>query len=118
MMDHIWRFGGGEYYFDITERDCIERITRALEDLKSNSDSFDESAMSASEGAARHCEIIGAFFETVFGESASREICPVGFGAEACSAAYVDFILFVRDEVESLSRIRSSLEEKPWEMDK
>ena len=118
MMDHIWHFGGGEYYFDITERDCIERITRALEDLKSTSDSFDESENTASDGAARHCEIIGAFFETVFGESASRAICPVGSGAEACSAAYVDFILFVRDEVESLARIRSSLEEKLSEMDK
>ena len=108
-MDHIWHWGGGEYYFDITEKVCIERITRALEDMKSNSDGFDEAVRTAGDGA---------FFATVLGEEAAHEICGVGAGAEACSAAYVDFILFVRDEVESLARIRSSLEEKLEEISK
>ena len=117
-MDHIWHWGGGECYFDVTEKVCIERITRALEDMKSNSDGFDEAVRTAGDGAARHCEMIGAFFATVLGEEAAHEICGVGAGAEACSAAYVDFILFVRDEVESLARIRSSLEEKLEEISK
>ena len=110
-MNHIWRYGGGEYYFDITEKVCIERITRALEELKSSSDSFD-CGESAGDASSMHCNVIRAFFSTVLGEEAVREICGAGAGAEACSAAYVDFILFVKDGVDSLARIRASLEEK------
>ena len=113
-MDHIWHWGDGEYYFDISEKVCIERITRALDEMKTVSDGFDEAARTAGDVAALHCGMLRAFFATVLGEDASREICGIGAGAEACSAAYVDFILFVRNEVDSLSKIRASLEEKLW----
>ena len=109
-MDHIWHYGGAEYYFDISEKICLSRITRALREMKDTADSPDCSAGDAAGEAERHCGAILAFFSTVLGEDASREIC--GTGAEECSAAYVDFILFVRDEVESLAKIRSVLEGK------
>lgn len=109
-MDHIWKYGGGEYYFDISEKVCIERITRALEEMKASSDDAENSG--AASAASRHCEMIGSFFSTVLGEEAAREICGTDSGAEECSAAYVSFILFVRDEVEALARIRAALEEK------
>lgn len=111
-MDHIWQRGDEGYYFDITEKVCIERITRALEELKSSSDAFDDAVQTVSDASSRHCDMIRAFFSTVLGEEAACEICGAGAGAETCSAAYVDFILFVKDEVDSLARIRSALEEK------
>jgi len=108
-MDHIWHWGGGEYYFDISEKDCLLRITTALEKMKSASDELDDSKTGAADVAALHCGMIAVFFRTVLGDAA-HEICTDS--AEDCSAAYVDFILFVRDEVEALAKIRGALEEK------
>lgn len=111
-MDHIWKHGGGEHYFDISERSCLERITRALHDMKERSDEIEEEAESVSGAASRHCEMIANFFDTVLGDGKAADILGETAGAEECSAAYVSFILFVRDEVDSLARLRAALEAK------
>ena len=108
-MTRTWKYGDKEYYFDISERTCIEKITKALFDLKEDSDEVWNIADAADEVSA-HCEMIEHFFDTVLGDDVVSTLFGEGGGAEACSAAYADFIMFLKAEVDSFSEISSKMD--------
>ncbi len=105
-MNRIWNYNGREYRFDISEKACVERLSDALRTLREDVGAADSTAAAIE----KHCGMIAAFFDTVFGEGCGREICGAAESAEAYSEAYVDFIMFVNSEVNSFASLREEIE--------
>lgn len=103
-MMSVWRYGGGEYPFDISEAGCMQRLTEALASIKENSEK------SAADNMEAHCCMIAEFFDILFGEGAGVCICGSEMSAKAYSAAYLDFIAYLRAQIDSLSRLRTETE--------
>jgi hypothetical protein len=107
-MKRIWNYRGADYRFDVSEKSCIKRITEALAVL---SDGTLDAEYDAAQLSVRHCEMISDFFDTVFGCGKGREICGDVMSAEAYSAAYADFVMFVRREVADFCEISRRMED-------
>ncbi len=106
-MNKIWNYGGNDYRFDISERECMEKINSALGSLREDVCMAEgESTAALIEG---HCRMIASFFDTVFGEGSGRAICGDTESAEAYSAAYLDFIMFVSAEVNSFAAMSEKM---------
>lgn len=108
-MKRIWSFGGKDYRFDVSESSCIEKITKALSVLSDNV--TDDEQGDAARMSARHCKMISRFFDTVFGDGKGCEICGEVMSAEVYSAAYADFIMFVRREAAEFCEISRRMED-------
>jgi hypothetical protein len=110
-MEHIWKTGGREYYFDVSESESMERLNGALATL------CEECSTTGSDGTVggtieNHCAMIGRFFDAVFGEGTGREICGERHSAEQYTMRYVDFIVFVNRQVEAFSAMCRDIEDK------
>ena len=104
-MMRTWHYGGGEYPFDISEAGCIQRLAEALAPMKTES-----TEDGAAEHIETHCCIIAEFFDTIFGEGSGERICGSIMSAGAYSEAYLDFIAYIREQTESLIRMRAETE--------
>ncbi len=109
-MEHIWKTGGREYYFDVSEGEAMDRLNAALASL--TEECTVQSGTSVGGTIENHCAVIGRFFDAVFGEGAGREICGERRSAEQYTMCYVDFIVFVNRQVEEFSALCRDIEEK------
>ena len=110
-MDQNWSFSGSKYPFDISDAECLERMSKVFETVRSD-ENEDESALTPAEKAVRTCTAIRSFFTSLFGEDASREICGEKQSAARCSEAYLDFIAFLNQQITEFSKIREAVEER------
>lgn len=110
-MKNTWMYHDKQYWFDVSEVGCMERITRALELLRAQTDK-DTKKVPPYTALAAHCEIIQAFFTTVFGETAAAEICGNLQSGEKYTTAFLSFILFVREQAAEIERMIASAEER------
>lgn len=109
-MDQNWNFSGEKYPFDISDADCLEKMSSVFETV---GDDFDENDdLTPAERANRTCNAIRGFFTALFGDDASREICGEKQSAARCSEAYLDFISFLNQQINDFSKIREAVEEK------
>ncbi len=111
-MNHIWIYGGREYHFDVSECECVDKLTEALGKLRGEADLLDMGGGGTAEIIRRHCKMIAEFFDTVFGEGFGKEICGDELSAEEYSTAYIEFILFVNSQVEALANLRAAVESR------
>lgn len=108
-MEHIWKTGGREYYFDVSESESMDKLNGALAALCGE---CGESGDPAANTLEKHCAMIGRFFDTVFGDGAGTEICGQRHSAEQYTMRYVDFIVFVNRQVEAFSAMCREIEER------
>lgn len=103
---NVWKRGGEEYPFDISEASCIQRLAEALNAMKN------EPEGSAADCVERYCRAIADFFDVVFGNGAGERICGGVMSGRAYSEAYLDFIDFVQEQIDALVRLRAETEER------
>ena len=96
-MNHTWIWDGREYPFDISESECMERMCRALAVLREAVGGLGEKGIS--ETIREQCRIIRGFFDAVLGDGTGVEICGEAYSADAHTTAYVEFILFVNEQI-------------------
>ncbi len=111
-MNHIWVYGGRELPFDVSESECMERISDALATLRNRIDALGRENASASANIREQCEIIRSFFDTVFGGGYGEEVCGHEMSAEAHLMAYMEFIAFVDAQVKAFRSRMEAVEEK------
>lgn len=111
-MAHIWKYRGCEFAFDISDSRCMKRMNDALEPLKNGYDAIEGDECRTYEAIERVCGMIGGFFAALFGEEYVKPICGDGMSFESYTDAYVDFIIFVNDQLEALSRFRENVENR------
>lgn len=109
-MEHIWKTGGREYYFDVSESESMRRLNDALASLCDACGG--ETAGGVGDTIENHCAMIGRFFDNVFGEGEGDAICGQRRSAEQYTMRYVDFIVFVNRQVEAFSALCRDIEEK------
>ena len=109
-MDQNWSYGGEEYPFDISDAECLERIGKIFAILK-NDDNTD-GGLTPAEKAIEVCESIRSFFSALFGDEKSLEICGQKQSAARCTEAYLDFIEFLKVQIDEFSRLRQAVEER------
>lgn len=105
-MMNAWHYSGGEYPFDISEAGCIQRLTEALASMKEKPEG------DAADQVESHCCMIAEFFDTLFGEGAGECICGRVMSGQAYSEAYLNFIAYIREQIDSLTRLRAETEER------
>lgn len=105
-MMRTWNYGGDEYPFDISEAGCIQRLAEALASMKEKPEG------DAAEHMETHCCMIAEFFDTIFGEGSGERICGSVMSAGTYSEAYLDFIAYIREQIDSLTRLRAETEER------
>ena len=110
-MDRNWIFSGQKYPFDISDAECLERMSSVFSSIRGDNEE-DESALTPAEKAAKTCNAIRSFFSVIFGEDASRDICGERQSAARCSEAYLDFIAFLGEQIDEFSKIREAVEER------
>lgn len=110
-MDQNWTYGGGKYPFDISDADCLERMSTVFKSVHNDTD-WDEGSLTPAEKAERTCNAIRRFFSALFGNDASREICGEKQSAARCSEAYLDFIAFLNRQINEFAKIREAVEER------
>lgn len=115
MRSHAWSHGGIEYYFDISDSGCMKRMNDALEVLRENYAEAEGSEKQTHEEIDRVCGMISKFFGTVFGEDRIKSICGEKNSLEAYMGAYVDFIMFVNEQLEALAKFREDVEKRVTE---
>lgn len=111
-MEHIWKHNGCELSFDISDSGCMKRLGDALEPLRAGYAEMESEKIRTHEQIDRVCMLIGRFFGTVFGEDCVSLICGERNSLEAYTGAYVDFILFVNDQLEALAKFRAEIEKR------
>lgn len=110
-MEHNWNVSGRDYYFDVSDSECMKKLNRALTILCG--ECGDGEAITEVGGTIEHhCSMIGDFFDNIFGIGAGVEICGQRHSAEQYTLRYVDFIVFVNQQVEAFSKLCRSIEEK------
>lgn len=82
----------------------MQRLTEALSSIKENPEK------NAADNMEAHCCMIAEFFDTLFGEGAGVCICGNVMSAKAYSTAYLEFIAYIREQIDSLSRLRAETE--------
>lgn len=110
-MEHNWNVSGREYYFDVSDSECMKKLNGALTVLCGECES-ESAAAEVGDTIERHCAMIGRFFDGVFRDGAGAEICGERHSAEQYTMRYVDFIVFVNRQVEAFSRLCKSVEDK------
>ena len=109
-MTTQWIWDGTGYTFDISEAECISRISDVFAGRK---ELFpDDAALTPSQKAENICHAVRIFFSALFGDEKSRTICGVRQSAARCTEAYLDFISFLGRQIDEFSRIREAVEEK------
>ena len=117
-MERTWTYGGRAYPFDITEADCISRMTRAMARLKSDMEAWQLHCQARQGGIAdgsllaEHCANVRLFFDTLFGDGEGAAITGESDSAQECSEAYADFLCFAQMQVNRFARIREEVEER------
>lgn len=107
-MEHYWKWDGGEYPFDISDADCLERIGKIFASVRK--ELSDEDALTPAERSAKTCNTVRDMFTALFGADESLAICGKPQSAARCSEAYLDFIAFLNEQVDEFSRIREAVE--------
>lgn len=110
-MEHIWNVSGREYYFDVSDSECMKKLNHALTVLCGECGEG-EAITEVGGTIEHHCRMIGDFFDNVFSEGAGTEICGQRHSAEQYTLRYVDFIVFVNRQVEAFSKLCRSIEDK------
>ncbi|MBE6598953.1 MAG: hypothetical protein E7638_05875 [Ruminococcaceae bacterium] len=103
-MMGTWQYGGAAYPFSVTDSGSMQRLKEALAVLKSCELEDDE------DQAEAYCRMIVAFFDSVFGSNVGLDI--TGGDEDGCSAAYLSFVEYVRDQLSGLARLRKEAEEE------
>ncbi len=103
-MTAVWTWHDEALSFDICDGGCIAKLTDALGVLN------DAEEQDAENGKQAYCRMVSRFFDTLFGVGAGARIC--GEDEDRCSAAFLSFARFVRDQLEELRQIREEAEEK------
>lgn len=109
-MEHIWNYGGGNYPFDISESESMARMCEGLNTLRDELGRL--GGDNASENLRGQCGIIRRFFDTVLGEGTGEAVCGTAYSADAHTTAYMEFILFVSDQVNAFREKAAAVEEK------
>ena len=97
-MEHTWIRDGKEYPFDISESECMARMCGGLNTLREDIGMLGD-GISASDTLRGQCRIIRRFFDTVLGEGTGEAVCGAAYSADAHTTAYMEFILFVNEQV-------------------
>jgi len=97
-MKHTWVWNGKEYPFDISESECMARMCGGLNTLREDIGMLGD-GISASDTLRGQCRIIRRFFDTVLGEGTGEAVCGAAYSADAHTTAYMEFILFVNEQV-------------------
>lgn len=111
-MKTTWFYNERTYPFDISEVTCMERVTRALEALRTVTAGQPGKEAPPYVALAEHCESIMAFFTTVFGKDAAAEICGGLKSGEKYTAAFFSFIFFVREQAAEIQHMIDAAGEK------
>ncbi len=109
-MEHTWNYSGQKYPFDISECDSMARMCEGLNALRSELGTL--GGDSASDNLRAQCLIIRRFFDTVLGAGTGEAVCGAAYSADAHTTAYMDFILFVSDQVNAFRKKAAAVEEK------
>lgn len=110
-MERNWKYCGREYPFDISDSDCVRRMNNALAALREDYAEIEEKSDTV-QAIDNQCEMIGEFFGTVFGDAQAKAICGERNSLEAYTTAYVEFIMFVNDQLEELAKFREAIEKR------
>ena len=108
-MEHTWNYGGREYPFDISESESMARMCEGLNTLRGEIGML--GGDSASENLRGQCLIIRRFFDTVLGEGMGEAVCGTAYSADVHTSAYMEFILFVSDQVNAFREKAAAVEE-------
>lgn len=74
-METIWKYGNGEYKFDIAEADDLEKFQKAQEELEKAAPELEEyAAKNPARYIRTYCRLLRAFFDDVLEEGASLKI--------------------------------------------
>ena len=110
-ISNFWCYGGREYPFDISEAECMKAVGDSLGALKTAADELEARVgLSPHETIDEQCEMIGAFFDGIFGDGEGEKICGKRHSLEKYSNAYVEFIVFLSSQVEAFASMRESIE--------
>lgn len=115
IRNHTWSRNGAKHYFDISDSECMKRINLALEELRENYEATAGSEKNTPEEIERVCGMIGEFFKAVFGEDEVAVICGDRNSFEAYMGAYIDFIMFVNEQLEALKKFREDVDKRVTE---
>ncbi|MGN1346533.1 MAG: DUF6673 family protein [Eubacteriales bacterium] len=109
-MDHVWNYGGAEYLFDVSESENMGRMCRGLEALRGDIGGL--AGETAEDALREQCCIIRRFFDAVLGDGTGVKVCGEAYSADAHTTAYVEFILFVNEQVNRFRTKMEAVEEK------
>ncbi len=109
-MEHTWNYGGQKYPFDISESESMARMCEGLNTLRAEIGVL--GGDSASDNLRGQCLIIRRFFDTVLGEGTGEAVCGEAYSADAHTTAYMEFILFVNEQVSAFREKVAAVEEK------
>ncbi len=107
-MEHTWNYGGRSYPFDISESGNMARMCEGLNNLRGELGT--SGGDSAGDNLREQCLIIRRFFDTVLGEGAGEAVCGAAYSAEVHTTAYMEFILFVNDQVNAFREKAAAVE--------
>ena len=110
-MNKIWRFEEKEMPFDISETGCMTRLIEALNGLRINLNAFQDS-QPADGMLSSHCGILQEFFDDVFGDGSGERICGKLLSAEVYSRAYIQFLDFIKEQLDEMGCMRQAAEER------
>lgn len=111
-MEHTWNYGGQAYPFDISESDSMARMSAGLSELREAIGALGGNGGSASEVLRDQCLIIRRFFDTVLGDGIGEAVCGAAYSADAHTTAYMEFILFVNEQVSAFREKAAAVEAK------
>lgn len=120
-MNTTWEFSGREYYFDVSEYECMKKMGKALSALrgaaeesekKSRADKEKNAPGDSPEAVKAQCVMIRAFFSDIFGDEAAENICGAALSGSRHGAAYMDFIAFVDLQVKEVNSMRDKIKKK------
>ncbi len=102
-----WTYAGRTFPFDISSAESVSRLTEAI-GLLTEDGAGEDAPLDVQ--ISRHCHMIAAFFDFLFGEGTAAEICGTEESARAYSAAYLDFIACVRAQIAALGTMQEEAE--------
>lgn len=121
-MTTRWSWKGTDYPFDITDADCIARVSRAVETLNARLDARQGSRESAqpdsgplgrlSADAAEYCGLVDLFFGILFGEGTPGVLFGGNRSMAEHGAAYASFLAFAAEQLDALELARREAQER------
>ena len=114
-MNTTWEFSGREYYFDVSEYECMKKMGKSLSALGSAAEESIKKSRAdkdSPEALKDQCVMIRAFFSDIFGAEAAENICGAPLSGSRHGTAYMDFIAFVDLQVKEVNSMRDKIKKK------